>query len=65
MDKSARSFRRTLKKRRQTKSGQAASKIKKWKFEDKMAFLLPFMQERETLSNLEVSDDDEDDEKQM
>ena len=27
-----------------------------------MAFLLPFMQERKTLSNLEVSDDDDDDE---
>ncbi|XP_071637362.1 uncharacterized protein [Temnothorax longispinosus] len=53
------SFRRALKKKRETKSGQAASKIKKWKFEDEMSFLLPFMQERDTCSNLEdVSDDD-------
>jgi len=53
------SFRRALKKKRETKSGQAASKIKKWKFEDEMSFLLPFMQERETCTNLkDVSDDD-------
>ncbi|XP_031357193.1 transcription factor Adf-1-like [Photinus pyralis] len=54
------SFRRAMKKRRETKSGQAASKIKKWKFEDEMSFLLPFMQERDTCSNLkDVSDDDD------
>lgn len=57
------SFRRALKKKRETKSGQAASKIKKWKFEDEMSFLLPFMQERDTCSNLkDVSDNDNEDE---
>ncbi|XP_071575329.1 uncharacterized protein [Temnothorax nylanderi] len=57
------SFRRALKKKRETKSGQSASKIKKWKFEDEMSFLLPFMQERDTCSNLEdVSDDNNEDE---
>ncbi|XP_011138129.1 probable ATP-dependent helicase PF08_0048 isoform X2 [Harpegnathos saltator] len=57
------SFRRALKKKRKIKSGQAASKIKKWRFEDEMSFLLPFMQERDTCSNLEdISDDDNENE---
>ncbi|XP_012285831.1 uncharacterized protein LOC105702678 [Orussus abietinus] len=53
------SFRRALKKKRETRSGQSASKMKKWKFEDEMSFLLPFMHERETGNNLkDFSDDD-------
>lgn len=57
------SFRRAMKKKRETKSGQAASKIKKWRYEDEMSFLLPFMQERDTCSNLkDVSDDENEDE---
>lgn len=57
------SFRRAIKKKRETKSGQAASKIKKWKFEDEMSFLLPFMQERNTCSNLkDISDEPNEDE---
>lgn len=37
--------------------------MKKWKFEDEMSFLLPFMQERDTYNNLkDVSDDDNEDE---
>jgi len=56
------SYRRVLKRKRETKSGQAASQNKKWKFEDEMSFLLPFMQERDTYSNLkDVSDDDSED----
>lgn len=52
-----------MKKKREAKSGQAASKIKKWTFEDEMSFLLPFMQERDTCSNLkDVSDNDNEDE---
>lgn len=58
------SFRRALKRRRETKSGQTVSKIRKWKFEDEMSFLLPFMQERDTCGNLkDVSDDDNENER--
>lgn len=53
------SFRRALKKKRETKSGQPALKIKKWKFEDEMSFLLPFIQERDTCSNLKDVSEDE------
>ncbi|XP_076652426.1 uncharacterized protein LOC143358836 [Halictus rubicundus] len=54
------SFRRISKKKRETKSGQATTKIRKWKFEDEMSFLQPYMQERDTYTNLKyVSDDEE------
>lgn len=47
-----------MKKRRETKSGQAALKIKKWKFEEEMSFVVPYMQERDTCTNLiDISDD--------
>ena len=39
---------------RKTKSGQAASKQKPWKYEQQMAFLLPYLQERDTLSSIPV-----------
>ncbi|XP_072761189.1 uncharacterized protein [Anoplolepis gracilipes] len=45
-------FRKSMKKR-VTKSGQAAPKNKKYKYEDQLSFLLPFMKERDTLSNLD------------
>ncbi|XP_046401595.1 uncharacterized protein LOC124167656 [Ischnura elegans] len=44
-------FRRTLQKRK-TKSGQAAAKKNKYKYEDILEFLLPHIVERETLSNV-------------
>ncbi|XP_046399198.1 transcription factor Adf-1-like [Ischnura elegans] len=44
-------FRRTLQKRK-TKSGQAAAKKQKYKYEDILEFLLPHIVERETLSNV-------------
>lgn len=52
-----------MKKKRETKNGQAASKIKKWKFEDEMSFLLPFIQERDTCSNLKDASDDDNESK--
>ncbi|KAK9675271.1 hypothetical protein QE152_g40488 [Popillia japonica] len=50
--------RRTLKKKKETKSGQAATKIRKWIFEDQMSFLIPHFQERSTISNIsaEIAD---------
>lgn len=50
------------KKRRKTKSGQAAKKIAPWKFEKEMSFLIPFLEMRETCSNLETRTNDEDEE---
>ncbi|XP_023952642.2 transcription factor Adf-1 [Bicyclus anynana] len=42
-------FRRTIKKKKkQTKSGQGIPN-KKWKYEDEMSFLLPYMKERPTI----------------
>ncbi|XP_066590636.1 uncharacterized protein DDB_G0293860-like [Prorops nasuta] len=56
------SFRKSLKKKRETRSGQAATKMRKWKFEDEMSFLIPVMQERETCTNLKnISDDENED----
>jgi len=41
-----------------TKSGQAANKIKKYKYQDQLEFLKPHLQERDTMSNLENDDSD-------
>ncbi|XP_030767181.1 uncharacterized protein LOC115890955 [Sitophilus oryzae] len=43
---------RKSKKRRMTKSGRAAVKTKKYKYEDQLGFLLPYMEERATYSNV-------------
>lgn len=48
------SYHRNLKKRK-SKSGDGASKNKKWKYESQMEFLRPYFQERETRSNFEES----------
>ncbi|XP_068246734.1 uncharacterized protein [Palaemon carinicauda] len=40
-------------KRRNTKSGQAAKNIPKWKYEDKMSFLIPTLEPRSTHGNVE------------
>lgn len=55
-------------KRRKTKSGQAATKLVKWKYEKEMEFLLPYLETRQTHTNLDeqteelndVEDDDAD-----
>lgn len=55
-------------KRRKTTSGQAAKKILKWKFEDQMSFLSPYMEPRTSHSNFqpqnennaEIQDDESD-----
>ncbi|XP_046420543.1 uncharacterized protein LOC124179819 [Neodiprion fabricii] len=43
---------RKAKKIRQSKSGAAASKKRPWRFEQQMAFLAPYMSERESRSNI-------------
>lgn len=48
-----RSYYRRALSRRKTVSGQAAKKIKKWRFEDQMQFLQSCMQDRELTTNLE------------
>ncbi|KAL1516271.1 hypothetical protein ABEB36_000190 [Hypothenemus hampei] len=47
---------RRSKKRRMTKSGQAAVKAKKYKYEEQLGFLVPYMEERTTHSNVVASD---------
>ncbi|KAL1493698.1 hypothetical protein ABEB36_009393 [Hypothenemus hampei] len=42
---------RKSKKRKLTKSGQPASKIVKYKYDDQLSFLIPFLKERSTISN--------------
>lgn len=49
-------FRRTLQKRK-TKSGQAAAKKQKYKYEEVLEFLLPHIVDRETLSNMPSLED--------
>ncbi|KAL1516272.1 hypothetical protein ABEB36_000191 [Hypothenemus hampei] len=39
-----------------TKSGQAAVKAKKYKYEEQLGFLVPYMEERITHSNVVASD---------
>lgn len=41
-------FRRSHKKKKDTKSGQASVREKKWRYEEEMSFLLPYMKERPT-----------------
>ncbi|KAJ4425483.1 hypothetical protein ANN_28099 [Periplaneta americana] len=51
-------FRKALKKRK-TKSGQATNTEKKWKYEDYMLFLIPFIKKRETIGNVEPQGSDD------
>ena len=50
-------FRKSIKR---TTSGQAAKKLKKYKFDDQLQFLKPHLQERDTLGNIEDVEDDVD-----
>ncbi|XP_022198442.2 uncharacterized protein LOC111055536 [Nilaparvata lugens] len=52
-----RSYYRRALQRRKTVSGQAATNMIKWRYEDQMAFLKPHIQERETVSNLSPHED--------
>lgn len=49
------SFASALKRRRNKKSGQAAMPVTPWKYEDQMSFLSPFMESRNTKTNLASS----------
>lgn len=42
-------------------SGQKTKFVKKWKYADEMEFLKPHMKERDSISNIDVVTDDEDD----
>ncbi|XP_046144392.1 uncharacterized protein LOC114882602 [Osmia bicornis bicornis] len=48
-------YRRSLKRKNDTKSGQAANKVKKWKYEDEMSFLTKYMKERETVTSIQIN----------
>lgn len=50
--------RRTIK-NSQTKSGQSAKRIKKWKYEEEMCFLRPHMIEKDTISSFNILSDEE------
>ena len=54
-------FRRTLQKRK-TASGQAAVNNRKYKYEDILEFLLPHISERDTLSNVDDFEEDQNNE---
>ncbi|XP_076660126.1 uncharacterized protein LOC143363433 [Halictus rubicundus] len=55
------SYRRSLKRRRSTRSGQAAGTIRKWRYEEEMAFLDPLYNERPTITSVSVNIEDTDD----
>ncbi|KAI5707360.1 hypothetical protein M8J77_000894 [Diaphorina citri] len=48
-------------KARETSTGRAAKKIRKWKLEDEMAFLIPFLKDKARVSSLGGTAEDEDD----
>ncbi|KAJ8979672.1 hypothetical protein NQ317_001072 [Molorchus minor] len=50
---SLRSQYRKICKIRETKTGQAATKRKKWRYEDEMSFLLPYIKDKQRLSSLD------------
>lgn len=52
------SYRRALNKRK-GKTGQAATKIKKWKYEDEMSFVAPFFAEKKTLDSVDITSDED------
>lgn len=54
-------FRRELNAQKQTKSGQAATKRRKYVYFEKLLFLLPCMENRQTEGNLEPNDSNDDD----
>lgn len=54
-------YRKSLKKK-ETVSGQAAKKMKKYKYEDQLSFLRPYFQERDTISNINYEESNTDDE---
>lgn len=54
-------FRKTLNKRK-TKSGQAAENNRKYKYEDIISFLVPYLGEKEGLTNVPLIEDEETDE---
>jgi len=47
-------------KKKETVSGQAAKKIKKYKYEDQLSFLRPYFQERDTISNIHYDESNTD-----
>ncbi|CAH2106054.1 unnamed protein product [Euphydryas editha] len=51
-------YRRAVNKKK-GKSGQAAKNIKKWKYEEEMAFVASFFVERKCLESVELTSDDE------
>ncbi|CAI6367365.1 unnamed protein product [Macrosiphum euphorbiae] len=57
-------FRRTLQKRK-TASGQAAVNYRKYKYEDILEFLLPHISERDTLSNVDNFEEDQNNEMEI
>ena len=55
-------FRRELNAQKNTKSGQAATKRRKYVYFEQLLFLLPCMENRRTEGNLEQDDSQENDE---
>lgn len=47
-------FRRALRKKKELRLSHPGTRVKKWKFEDEMSFLLPHFRERETSASIKV-----------
>ncbi|GFN99242.1 calmodulin [Plakobranchus ocellatus] len=52
------SFLRELREQKKSKSGQAAKKRRKYMYFDELLFLLPTVEQRETVSNLQSEDEE-------
>ncbi|XP_056649035.1 transcription factor Adf-1-like [Diorhabda sublineata] len=57
-------YRRAINKKK-GKSGQAAKKIKKWKYEDEMSFVASFLVAKQTLDSVDLSSDDEESQEEV
>lgn len=58
-EKLRRCFLNAINRRRAKKSGDEARKITPWKYELQMAFLLPYIEKRQTLSNITQTEKDD------
>ncbi|XP_023721038.1 uncharacterized protein LOC111871887 [Cryptotermes secundus] len=55
-------FRRAIKRQKETKSGQECVPVKKWKFEDEMSFLQPYLKDRTAITSINCAEGETHDE---
>jgi hypothetical protein len=49
-----------MKRQKETKSGQECVPIKKWKFEDELSFIIPYLKERTTITSINRTEEETD-----